>query len=79
MLLVKSIEHELEQSAEELHLIQLGLMTPHGVKQHGQRTMSSVVQVMSCRQFGAKTLPEPMLNYRPLYHQQQSLVKVKST
>ena len=33
-----------------------------------QWTGSALVQVMACRLFGAKPLPEPMLTYRQLDH-----------
>ena len=34
-------------------------MTPYGIKKH----WLSLIQVMACRLFCAKSLPEPMLTY----------------
>ena len=39
---------------------------------------SALVQIMACRLFGAKPLPEPMLTYCKLDHGEQTLVKFES-
>ena len=43
-----------------------------------QRTRSALVQVMACRLFGTKPLPEPMLDYCELDSCEQISVKFKS-
>ena len=43
-----------------------------------QWTGSALVQVMACRLFGAKPLPEPMLSYCQLYSWEQISVKLES-
>ena len=40
---------------------------------------STLVQVMACRLFGAKPLPEPMLTFCQLDPQEQTSVKFEST
>ena len=43
-----------------------------------QLTGSALVQIMSCRLFGAMTLPEPMQNYGQLDPWEQTSVKFDS-
>ena len=38
-----------------------------------QQTESALVQVMACRLFGSKPLPEPMLAYSQLDHSKQNI------
>ena len=47
-------------------------------KKYSQWNVSALVQVMACRLFGAKPLPEPMLAYYQLYPQEQISVKFQS-
>ena len=43
-----------------------------------QQTESALVQIMACRLFGAKPLPEPLLTYCQLDSQEQTSVKFES-
>ena len=43
----------------------------------GRWTGSALVQVMACRLFGTKPLPEPMLNYYQFNPQQQTSAKLE--
>ena len=52
--------------------------SPPGAAYMRQRTGSSLVQVMSCRLFGAKPLPEPMMAYCQPDSWEQISVKFKS-
>ena len=51
---------------------------PHSAAYMRRWTRSSLVQVMACRLFGTKPLPEPMLAYWLLDYREQVSVKLKS-
>ena len=56
----------------------LSIVTPHGAAHMHQWTGSGLVQVMACRLFGAKPLPEPMLAYCQLDSYEHISVKFES-
>ena len=51
---------------------------PMSLKSQGQWTASALVQIMACRLFGAKSLPEPMLAYCQLDSREQISMKFES-
>ena len=52
--------------------------SPPGAAYVCQRTGSVLVQIIACRLFGAKPLPDPMLTCCELHHYEQTFVKFKS-
>ena len=41
-------------------------------------TVAALVQVMACRLFGTKSLPDPMLAHRQLNHKEKNSVKFEA-
>ena len=62
--------------AMEWNINSLGFMLSNDYL--GQWTGSALLQIMACRLFGAKPLPEAMLAYCKLGHKEQISVKFES-
>ena len=68
----------IDVSQRNISLLELFNSSSPGAAYMRRRTGSTLVQVMACRLFGAKPLPEPMMAYCQLDSLEQTSVTIQS-